>query len=263
MNKGSRTISQYGEIVFTSSELERDRLVSLASIFDSTTIDCLRAIGVAPGWRCLEIGPGAGTMASWLAERVYPGDVIAADRDTTAFESPPRSNLTVTIADVTDGAAMARLGSFDLVYARFVLMHLNERRQALGNMIKSLRPGGWLLIEDLTDLPARSPLTTEGMAWLWNSLGRAIGTDADWGRALPDPLSEHGLVDTDVAVDVPVVRGAGPFARFLSTTFGSTLNQLENAEVSESVERFLRSLDDPEYIDWPLALVSAWGRRPT
>jgi ubiquinone/menaquinone biosynthesis C-methylase UbiE len=37
---------------------------------------------VQPGWRCLEVGAGRGSMAVWLAQRVGPsGHVVATDVD--------------------------------------------------------------------------------------------------------------------------------------------------------------------------------------
>jgi hypothetical protein len=45
-----------------------------------STMRQLDAIGVEPGWRCLEVGAGAGLMTRRLADRVAPtGKVIAMD----------------------------------------------------------------------------------------------------------------------------------------------------------------------------------------
>ena len=49
-----------------------------------------------PGWRCLEIGAGRGSMATWLAERVGPaGQVVATDIDTRYLERLDLPNLHV------------------------------------------------------------------------------------------------------------------------------------------------------------------------
>ena len=60
-----------------------------------------RARGVGPGWRCLEVGAGAGSIAGWLADRVGPsGQVIATDLDTRFLEQQARPNLEVRRHDV-------------------------------------------------------------------------------------------------------------------------------------------------------------------
>ena len=47
----------------------------------------------------------------------------------------------------TDGDAPTQ-GTFDLVHARLVLVHVPDRARALATMVAALRPGGWLLVED-------------------------------------------------------------------------------------------------------------------
>ena len=49
-------------------EAENDRLDLLERIFDP--VSRRRRELVQPGWRCLEVGAGRGSMAVWLAERV-------------------------------------------------------------------------------------------------------------------------------------------------------------------------------------------------
>jgi len=53
-----------------------ERLSLLESIFDPTSRR--RRSLVKPGWRCLEIGAGRGSMAVWLAQQVgEKGQVVA------------------------------------------------------------------------------------------------------------------------------------------------------------------------------------------
>jgi ubiquinone/menaquinone biosynthesis C-methylase UbiE len=63
--------------------VQRERLDTLQELFDPGTIRQLEARGVAPGWRCLEVGAGGGSIAEWLCDRVGPdGSVVATDLDT-------------------------------------------------------------------------------------------------------------------------------------------------------------------------------------
>ncbi len=44
---------------------------------------------------------------------------------------------------------LAGLQLFDLAHARAALTHIPERRRALERIISAIRPGGWLMIEDV------------------------------------------------------------------------------------------------------------------
>jgi ubiquinone/menaquinone biosynthesis C-methylase UbiE len=55
-----------------AAELERARLELLQEKHDPLTREQLDAIGVADGWRCLDVGAGGGSITRMLAERVGP-----------------------------------------------------------------------------------------------------------------------------------------------------------------------------------------------
>jgi hypothetical protein len=55
-----------------SWELARQRLDAIEAWFDPGTIRHLTERGVAPGWHCLEVGAGGGSIAAWLGDRVGP-----------------------------------------------------------------------------------------------------------------------------------------------------------------------------------------------
>jgi hypothetical protein len=75
-------------------EAEDDRLALLERIFDP--LSRRRREMVQPGWRCLEVGAGRGSMAVWLAERVGDnGHVVATDMDLTYLKRFNVPNLEV------------------------------------------------------------------------------------------------------------------------------------------------------------------------
>ncbi|HYW40110.1 MAG TPA: class I SAM-dependent methyltransferase [Terriglobales bacterium] len=58
------------------------RFAALSALFDSGTIRHLEDRGVAPGWHCLEVGGGSGSIAIWLADRVGATErVLVTDID--------------------------------------------------------------------------------------------------------------------------------------------------------------------------------------
>src|SRR5688572_25531187 len=127
---------------------ERRRLELLEQCLDPMTTRSLDAIGVQPGWRCLEVGGGGGSVTRMLCERVGPaGRVAAVDLDTRFLEEIQDQNLDVYRQDiVADGLPG---DAYDLIHARLLLMHLPTREKVLEQMAATLRPGGWLLIEEM------------------------------------------------------------------------------------------------------------------
>jgi hypothetical protein len=68
---GGRPMSRY---IFDTAAAEptAQRFASLEALYDPRTIRLLEATGIGPGWRCLEVGGGSGSIAAWLADRVGP-----------------------------------------------------------------------------------------------------------------------------------------------------------------------------------------------
>jgi hypothetical protein len=75
-------------------EAEDDRLSLLEQLLDP--LSRRRRELVQPGWRCLEIGAGRGSMAVWLAKQVgESGHVVATDIDLTYLKRLEVRNLEV------------------------------------------------------------------------------------------------------------------------------------------------------------------------
>jgi len=88
------TPERYGDSVLSSKwHGERERLVAMAEVADPTTTRILRDLGLRRDWRCLEIGAGAGTVATWLAAQATDGSVLATDIDTRWLAPATAPNL--------------------------------------------------------------------------------------------------------------------------------------------------------------------------
>src|ERR1700761_8260898 len=130
---------------------EHWRLDLLQQIFDPTTEKRLDL--VQPGWRCLEAGAGRGSIARFLSEKGGPaGELIAADIDLapSAGVTLPHGKFVKHNILVDSLAPLGGPASFDLVHARFLLQHIYDHEDlAIQRMVELLKPGGWLVIEDL------------------------------------------------------------------------------------------------------------------
>jgi 2-polyprenyl-3-methyl-5-hydroxy-6-metoxy-1,4-benzoquinol methylase len=265
------TIAQqehYGDLVFTQDRPdELIRLHALADTYDPVSRSQIQALTVVPGARCLDVGAGSGTIATWLSDHVTTGQVIALDRDTrmlaTATQLCPK--VRVVEADLTD--VDLDLGTFDLIHARFVLMHLRPRQAVFSRLVSWLRPNGWIILSDFADLTmyvATERRWAHVMTALWTSLTATIGTDISWSRHYPTLLRQAGLSDIGVAVDLPSADSASPGATFWRLTLEQARDRIAEGgyATAADVEHVVASLRSPGFTDVSPAMITAWGRRP-
>src|SRR5205085_11955277 len=79
----------------------RERLGMLEAACDPLTAKHLDKVGVGPGWHCLEVGAGAGSVARMLCERVGPdGRVVAVDLEPGLLADVSAPNLEVQRLDI-------------------------------------------------------------------------------------------------------------------------------------------------------------------
>ena len=96
------------------------------------------------------MGAGAGSIARWLCERVgRGGHVVATDLDTrfVAAALLHQRNGTVLRHDLLRDQLPE--ASFELVHVRLMLAWLKNPARGLAKLIAALKPGGWLLAEEL------------------------------------------------------------------------------------------------------------------
>jgi SAM-dependent methyltransferase len=97
-------------------------------------------------------------------------------------------------------------GSFDLVYCRFLLIHLPEPERALAEMRALLKPNGILVCEDgdLTSAGSEPPSALDAFAELWGRLGPHRGVDYTLGRRLYQMVQAAGFAEPRVMFNQPV-----------------------------------------------------------
>jgi hypothetical protein len=247
-----------------------ERFGWLAELFDGVTRGHVDRLGLRPGWRCWEVGAGGRSVPEALAATVGPtGYVLATDINPAWLD--PHGGYEVRRHDVVADPP-PQPGTFDLVHARLVLVHLPDRAQALATMVAALRPGGWLLVEDAdTELQPLACLDEIGPAQRRaNRLRRAFrelmtrrGADLRYGCTLPQSLREAGLVDVAAAGCFPV--GAAACDRLEAATVRMVRGELLAAGLADDAEidAHLAAVDAGE-LDLTLApLISAWGRCPS
>jgi SAM-dependent methyltransferase len=249
---------------------EDERLDLLEQIYDPTSRR--RRALVQPGWRCLEVGAGRGSMAVWLAEQVGPtGQVVATDVDTRYLDRLEIPNLEVVEHNILEDPLDAlQPGSFDLVCSRLMLFHLQGRQeQAIRQMVACLRPGGWLVDEDANWGTAGAPVDPAHpryddyeQVWQDGDWWAARGYDKVFGQKLPVLFERCGLEDVHCEASTEVVRGGSPWARWWIPTL-EVINELGGGDEAtrSEVEVMTAALADPTVWLRRELLHACWGRR--
>jgi ubiquinone/menaquinone biosynthesis C-methylase UbiE len=140
------------------------------------------------GSRCLEIGTGTGWGTLGVARHLRSALLVATDYDsdilpmTRAYFDQQRVGDRVVMAQADAKHLPFQNHTFDLVLGLYVLHHVMGYRQALAEISRVTRPGGWFLWID----PVR-PMTSSGLVQrIWPSW---MATD----KELTQMLEEAGF----------------------------------------------------------------------
>ncbi|HET9564063.1 MAG TPA: methyltransferase domain-containing protein [Mycobacterium sp.] len=209
---------------------ERKRLSAMESLWDPGSQALLDELGIGPGWRCLEVGAGGGSLMRWMAERGV--HVTAVDIDTRFIEQFASDAIEVRRVDLrTDELPQSE---FDLVHARLVLEHLTDRREILDRLAATLRPGGWIVIEDYDwscfGFEGEDPGNVSGA--MLGFMERA-GFQRDYGRRIVADLADAGFTDIRGEGRARVVGSSDPGFDFFRLSFESLRDALvESGELT-------------------------------
>ncbi|MEH0448098.1 MULTISPECIES: class I SAM-dependent methyltransferase [unclassified Streptomyces] len=257
---------RYGESVFRPEQAGEDERIDFGALaYDDITMARLRALGVGPGWDCLDVGAGTGTVSRRLLEEAGVASVLAVDRDVRFLEARRIPGLRVLEADVT--APVSVPGRFRLVHARFVLMHLPEHERLICALAELVAPGGVLVLSDAVDLTnERTPATpySAAMRAMWEGLRATIGTDVSWVPSYPHLLRDAGLVSVAAEVHVPPLLPGGPLSSFWADTWErSRATMLATGLVDDAgIDAAVRYLGSEECAALSAGMLTAWGHRP-
>lgn len=165
--------------------------------------------GIGPGLRVLDVGCGPGKTSFILHEMTQPGGAVLGldfsteriERARQRYRTKPNIDFRIhNFCDPLDG-----FGQFDLIWVRFILeYHRRESATIVENLVRSLKPGGFLCLIDLDHnalnhypLPGRMErVLTRIMALL----EERYNFDPYAGRKLYTYLFDQGLDQIEVSL---------------------------------------------------------------
>lgn len=258
-----------------AAELERLRLQ--ARVLEPDAEQMLDEIGVAAGWRCIDLGCGGMGILGPLSRRVgNNGVVVGVDMDekqlAAARQYVAENGLTNVFIDRQDAYATAQpCQSFDFVHVRFVFAPAGHDESLLSEMLALAKPGGVIVIQE----PDASSWTCYPSSPAWGRLKQVIleafrlgGGDFNVGQRTYAMLREAGLQDVHIRSSVIALQGTHPYKR-TPVQFAVSLRKriLENDLISEAdLDRLSAEVEaiaaDPETVVVNFLLNQVWGRKP-
>jgi SAM-dependent methyltransferase len=260
--------------VLATGEAAAYRLRILHGLYGPGTRRVLIEAGLRGGMRVADLGCGVGMVTELLAELVGPrGSVVGIDVSgaqlAQARERLQRggSNIRFVEASATDTGLPPE--SFDLVYCRFLLIHLPEPERALREMFTLLEPNGILVCEDgdLTACGSEPPSALDAFADLWGRLGPKRGLDYTLGRRLFQMVRAAGFPAPEITFNQPVVA-RGETKRLLELSVAEAGPSFVEAGLitSEELDRILVEMRHLAGDETVLAVMprmaQVWARKP-
>ncbi len=233
------------------------RLKILHNLYGPGSRRVLLNAGLRPGMHVADLGCGVGMVTAMLTELVGPqGQVVGVDASSAqlgqARERCQGWGASVRFVEASATDTGLPRASFDLVYSRFLLIHLPHPEQALAEMRALLKPGGILVCEDgdLTSSGSEPPSLLGAFAELWGRLGHIKGVDYTLGRRLFQLVLAAGFKTPEIAFNQPVVaRGENKRLLELSVAEAGPAwidAGLTNAEALERALKEMRRLTADE-----------------
>lgn len=187
----------------------------LPAIFQPWAERMAEAVRVGPGDRVLDVACGTGVAARAIADRVRPGgSVVGLDVNDGMLTVARCKAPAVEWVEGRAEALPFDAERFDAVVSQFGIMFFDDRRRAVREMVRVLRPGGRLAVA-AWDALDRTPGYAAMVALLQRLFGDEAAESLRAPYSLGDPDNFLDLFEREGLADLRVATHAGT-ARFPS-----------------------------------------------
>jgi SAM-dependent methyltransferase len=250
------------------------RLLMLDDIYAPAGRRGLLSAGLESGMRVADFGCGVGAMTRNLAQMVGPdGSAVGIDlHEPQLLEAANLcglrglSNVSFWRADACDTGLPDNM--FDLVYCRFLLIHLADPVACLREMNRVLKPGGIVFAED-GDLRSGGSAPSSALnhfGGLFERLGPKKGVDYRLGRDLYHLVKRAGFADVETDIYQPAYS-RGRERNFLKWSIEEAgegmigAGLLTRSELECTLDQMQNASDDPNVLVLMPRMSQVWGRK--
>jgi SAM-dependent methyltransferase len=216
------------------SQTEANRLRAQADLWDPISHALFDRLGIAPGWRVLEIGPGAGSLHLELRRRVS-GPIDAVEQS-EVFAAGLLEQCRAdgygegTIWRTALAEAPLPPETYDLIFARWVFLFLPDPLRYVRALARALKPGGLLAIQDyfrdtFLMVPPAPDADWQAFIQADHAFFAASGGDVNIGTRLPGLYESAGLELADLTPTVKYGHPGSAVWQWLTTYFFGVLDE--------------------------------------
>jgi len=223
--------------VIAGGEEGKRRLNVLADAMYPFTKSLLEKMGVKEGISFLDNGCGGGNVSLMVAKMVGNGKVTAIDFDEAIIELAKQDaidgNITNVSFEMNTAYAIGSSNEFDIVYARFLLSHLEKPLDALKNMVRAAKKDAMIVVEDLQFsghfcYPANDAY--DQYLQLYTEVVKRKGGNAEIGPMLINLFKQSRISNVEFDIIQPTfTKGHGKWMAYL------TLEKIKAAVVNEGL----------------------------
>ncbi|MGP4041942.1 class I SAM-dependent methyltransferase [Gracilibacillus sp. D59] len=208
-----------------------------------------------PDMTVLDVGCGTGAITSGIAEAVGAnGKVVGIDNNPTLLDTARKRypKITFEIADIYN---LPYENQFDIVTTSRVLQWLDQPQHALNNLVKSLKPGGIVVVLDYNHEKMKwDPEVPDSMKIFYDAFLR-WRKDAGMNNAIADHLmkmfEKSGLNQIQVTPQhEEVERGQENFYTAVSIWAGVAETKGEQMLQDKAIEKDILEKVITEYNQW-------------
>ena len=269
--------NQMGDYLLAGGDAEMQRLRLQAQVWEPSTKEFLDTLGIAPGWRALDLGCGAMGVLEPLSRCVgATGTVVGLDSDATqlaaarAFvDEAELANVSIIEGNAFDTGLPAAY--FDFVHVRFLFAPVGRDDVLLTEMLRLLRPGGVIAIQE----PDASCWNVAPRNEAWSTLKRVIlaafragGGDFDAGCRTFGMLQAAGVQQVSQRNAVLAATGKHPYKR-LPMQFAVSLRKrildggmMSEEELEACLSETTDVADDSASVMTTFIVTQVAGRKP-
>ena len=268
------TVDTLPRYTFDNANEQGPRMLGLlADILDrhSTSVLAGPHVHVEPGWHCLDIGPGAGTITGWLADQVGPdGSVTAIDLQPDHVTAG--GNVQVVRGDIR--YIDLPHNKYQLIHGRLVTVHLPNPETVLHRLLPALAPGGVLVLSEWDVLSwqnwlahASGPQVRTAFYAFQQALFHVLkgnGADLSWAGKVPTAMRAAGLELVHSEGFTPLAAGGtGVCLLHESNSLQLHHKLVATGLVTSEQLRVLReAMWDPQTLVYAYQMFTTVGRRP-
>lgn len=256
-------------MTYTIDEQNSNRQQLLAAILNPATREVLARLPKIPAAQVLDIGCGQGNTTRLLAEVLAPASCIGLDFDPAlvAYATAQTDNPATVSFRQGDATELPFAdATFDVAFCRFLLIHMTDPVRVLREMLRVVKPGGFVIAFEADFAFEMSDPPCPALAIL-NRIWQGVFQDPSAGRKLVRYFRNAGARDIQAGAAIQLEHDASTLKHVYRLTAEATApaavakGVITEAEAREMVDGLTQLEQDPSNVLIRFPDVWAIGRR--